>query len=306
MTVVSASHARHAQTARRANLPHPDGCCLVGQIRTMIRASRACKRGASRSSRTLGAGCDGRGVLSDEQHIADGEIVWSWRPKAGVTFCEMTQGNGDNKVWSPGRSRISRKTIAQGRPVVPARTCGSAACFFSARGPWVRRAPGLPCALFFERGWNGTKTRTHRAARTYCDVALNWHALRMRSMPFHCLCASEEDQLRARQDQHTDARAARSCQHRTSPQWLNDQATLAVGATLDPLCGHFRSILGPRSVKRRVLSPGNEGGAPDHASSAMRYPVENKRPPSCQPRAGLARLGRSALPPRRRRSCCAG
>jgi hypothetical protein len=28
----------------------------------------------------------------------------------------MTRGNGDNKAWSPGRSRISRKTIAQGRP----------------------------------------------------------------------------------------------------------------------------------------------------------------------------------------------
>jgi hypothetical protein len=25
-------------------------------------------------------------VLSDEQHDADGEIVWSWRPKAGVKF----------------------------------------------------------------------------------------------------------------------------------------------------------------------------------------------------------------------------
>ncbi len=81
--------------------------------------------------------------------IADGEIVWSWRPKAGATFREMTRGNGDNKAWSPGRSRISRNTIAQGRPGVPARTCGSAACFFSARGPWVRRAPGLPCALCF-------------------------------------------------------------------------------------------------------------------------------------------------------------
>jgi hypothetical protein len=33
----------------------------------------------------------------DEQHIADGEIVWSWRPKAGATFCEMTQGNGDKQ-----------------------------------------------------------------------------------------------------------------------------------------------------------------------------------------------------------------
>jgi hypothetical protein len=28
------------------------------------------------------------------------------------------RGDGDNKVRSPGRSRISRKTIAQGRPVV--------------------------------------------------------------------------------------------------------------------------------------------------------------------------------------------
>ena len=50
--------------------------------------------------------------------IADGEIVWSWRPKAGVTFREMTRGNGDNKAWSPGRARISRNTIAQGRPDV--------------------------------------------------------------------------------------------------------------------------------------------------------------------------------------------
>src|ERR1700754_4581256 len=30
----------------------------------------------------------------------------------------MMRGDGGNKAWSPGRSRISRKTIAQGRPVV--------------------------------------------------------------------------------------------------------------------------------------------------------------------------------------------
>jgi hypothetical protein len=58
------------------------------------------------------------------------------------------RGDGDNKTWSPGRARISRKPLAQGKPVVSARTCGSAAFFFAARGPWVRRAPGLPCALF--------------------------------------------------------------------------------------------------------------------------------------------------------------
>jgi hypothetical protein len=28
------------------------------------------------------------------------------------------RGDGGNKAWSPGRARISRKTIAQGRPVV--------------------------------------------------------------------------------------------------------------------------------------------------------------------------------------------
>ena len=55
------------------------------------------------------------------------------------------------KRWSPRRARISRKTIAQGRPDDPGYTCGSAACFFVARGPWVRWAPGLPCALCFSR-----------------------------------------------------------------------------------------------------------------------------------------------------------
>ena len=41
-------------------------------------------------------------------------------PRLALRFREMTRGNGDNKAWSPGRSRISRKTIAQGMPVAPA------------------------------------------------------------------------------------------------------------------------------------------------------------------------------------------
>jgi len=47
-------------------------------------------------------------VLPDEQHDADGEIVWSWRPKAGVKSAERSADDGDNKAWSPGRARISR------------------------------------------------------------------------------------------------------------------------------------------------------------------------------------------------------
>jgi hypothetical protein len=47
---------------------------------------------------------------------ADGEIVWSWRSDAGAKFAESSAGDGGNQAWSPGRSRISRKTIAQGGP----------------------------------------------------------------------------------------------------------------------------------------------------------------------------------------------
>jgi hypothetical protein len=44
------------------------------------------------------------------------------------------------------------KTIARGMPVVPAEPVVTAACFFVAAGPWVRPAPGIPCALSIFRG----------------------------------------------------------------------------------------------------------------------------------------------------------
>jgi hypothetical protein len=50
---------------------------------------RARKRGVSRSSRTLGAGCGGRsgGALTSGAN-ADGEVVWFWRPDAGAKVVE--------------------------------------------------------------------------------------------------------------------------------------------------------------------------------------------------------------------------
>jgi hypothetical protein len=49
---------------------------------------------------------------------AVGEIVWSWRPDAGAKFSRkrFRESDGGKRARSPGRSRISRKTIAQGRP----------------------------------------------------------------------------------------------------------------------------------------------------------------------------------------------
>ena len=47
---------------------------------------------------------------------ADGEIVWFWHPDAGVKFALGSADDGGKKARSPGRSRISRKTIARGVP----------------------------------------------------------------------------------------------------------------------------------------------------------------------------------------------
>jgi hypothetical protein len=83
-------HTRHAQIARRANLPQ----LLIPIFGKRLdfspnqkhhpRRPALDKRGASRSSRTLSAGCDGRfgdarGLLLARTNgaDADGEVVWS-------------------------------------------------------------------------------------------------------------------------------------------------------------------------------------------------------------------------------------
>src|SRR5262249_18462829 len=87
--------------------------------------SRAHKRGASRSSRTLGAGCNGRAGSPDERSRADGKIAWSWPPDAEVKPAgEDPPATVANKPGAPGRARIRRNTIAQGRPDRTGRACG--------------------------------------------------------------------------------------------------------------------------------------------------------------------------------------
>ena len=52
--------------------------------------------------------------------------MWSWRRDPGVyPACLCGLGNGDNKGRSPGRARISRQTIARGKPGCPGCTCSS-------------------------------------------------------------------------------------------------------------------------------------------------------------------------------------
>jgi hypothetical protein len=61
------------------------------------------KRGGSRSSRTLGAGCDGRtspgAIVSATSGVgADGEVVWSWRSDAGAKLVK-TPSASHGRRW---------------------------------------------------------------------------------------------------------------------------------------------------------------------------------------------------------------
>jgi hypothetical protein len=77
--------------------------CADGQITsTYLAGPRSLTRGASRSSRVLGAGCDGRlGCDKTKRIAADGEVVAFWYPDAGIKLVMMlciVTGDGGKKA----------------------------------------------------------------------------------------------------------------------------------------------------------------------------------------------------------------
>jgi hypothetical protein len=109
--------------------------------------------------------------------IADGEIVWFWRPDAGAQVSQIyPRGDGGKKARSPGRSRISRNTIAQGMPVVAGEPVVANACALCCtRGRGCIGHPAFPVpSSSNEGGWSGQLGR-NRAARTRTLVSLRGH-----------------------------------------------------------------------------------------------------------------------------------
>src|SRR5216683_2675255 len=122
-------HASSADFARRANLSRSAAIDLTPKSVASLACLVPEKRGGSRSSRTLGTGCDGRGSVRRANSArtndvaADGEVVWSWRSDAGAkvvkTLSRLT-GDGGNQAMVTGKStKETVKTIAQGRPDDP-------------------------------------------------------------------------------------------------------------------------------------------------------------------------------------------
>ena len=86
---------------------------------------------------------------------AYGEVVWSWRRDPGVYPLRLCgDGNGDNKGRSPGRARISRKTIARGKPGCLGCTCQTRVHSFSTSAHGDAGAVGARLSLrpLFKRG----------------------------------------------------------------------------------------------------------------------------------------------------------
>src|SRR5215475_7661506 len=84
----------------------------------------------------------------DETSAAYDEVVWSWRRDPGVYPLRLCgDGNGDNKGRSPGRARISRKTIARGKPGCLGCTCQSRVRSFSTIAHGAAGAVGARLSL---------------------------------------------------------------------------------------------------------------------------------------------------------------
>jgi hypothetical protein len=95
------------------------------QITCMSALSRALQEGRIAIVTTRGCGMRWmRRHCWTSDADRDGEIAWSWRPDAGVKPArDEREATEAIKPGTPGRARISRKTIAQGMPVFR-RTCG--------------------------------------------------------------------------------------------------------------------------------------------------------------------------------------
>ena len=157
--------------------------------------------GVSRSSRTLGAGCGGRADVAAWSMIRNRETVGAQCATAfrqdhahkkdtqtnnaartakscgpGIPMlmpCQMhvrilAQNGG--KTASPRGARISRKPWCREDRDVPAKPVVPAPCTVYARGPWGRRAPGLPCALLW-RDMDESKPRAQPRRETRTDVS---------------------------------------------------------------------------------------------------------------------------------------
>jgi len=109
---------------------------------------------------TWGADC-----AKTTRDATDGQAVWSWHPGADAKSAMMLShraGDGGKKAGPRGERGVSRKPLRREGRLPGAYLWFLPRAFLFARGPWVRPAPGLPCALLSSRGRIVRKARADR------------------------------------------------------------------------------------------------------------------------------------------------
>jgi hypothetical protein len=95
---------------------------------------------------------------------------------ASIHAAQWWRGNGDNKGRSPGRARISRQTIARGKP-----GCLGCTCQTRVRSVYplhtamrAQSAPGFPCALCGSEGQRDCRTqvKSRRENKSLCPPVI--------------------------------------------------------------------------------------------------------------------------------------
>src|SRR5690606_32422465 len=78
--------------------------------------------------------------------VAYGEVAWSWHPDADAALmCEHHAHYGDQKARRTGEHAKQPLRPSRGDAGCPAEPVVTAACFFSAGGPWVAASsPAFP------------------------------------------------------------------------------------------------------------------------------------------------------------------
>jgi hypothetical protein len=115
--------------------------------------SRFHERGASRSSRVLEAGCDGRDCFARRAKRArTAKSCGPGAPRLASSRQVMTAGDGGNNAWSPGRAR--RKLLKPSRRECRCFgwTCGDYACVllpFAHKAAGAAKHPAFPAPSVF-------------------------------------------------------------------------------------------------------------------------------------------------------------
>jgi hypothetical protein len=134
-------------------------------------------RGAYASSRTLGAGCDGRGSGARRATLKrTAKSCGPGAPTLASSFAEVSAGRRWQTSPVTGEStKETVKTIAQGRPGVsgePVVTTLVCLLHFAREAAGAHGAPGFPCALFLLGEWFLHNSGASRRESAVCCVQL--------------------------------------------------------------------------------------------------------------------------------------